>query len=179
MSILQWAAIGVLALAMFVICARAMRKGLPTLDEHIARARENIRQTEMEIEQNRKDISSREQLHLLRSAMEDLVRLDGQRQGYEVTEKNGAVELSTPKGSWKVTILMREKNLKSRGRTLHGKCRWHLEGFGLDESYMDLASLMRGLNERLRGGWETENNASHILRRMTHLPQEPRRRRRL
>lgn len=179
MSILEWAVIGVLALVMFVISARVMRKGLPTLDEHMAKTWGNMRQTEKEIEKNRKEISSGEQLHLLRSAMEDLVRLDGQGQGYEVSEKNGTVELSTPKGSWKVTLLMREKTLKSRARTLHGKCRWRLEGFGLDESYMDLASLMRGLNERLRGGWEKENNSNHILRRMTHLPQEPRRARRL
>ncbi len=180
MSLIEWIIIGVLGLAMFVISARVMRKGLPTLDENRRNWQENIHQTEMAIEKDRKNISSSEQLQLLKAAVEDLVRLEGMPQGYEVLEKDGMVELNTPEGSWKVRLLMREKGLKGSKRTLHGKCRWQLEGFGFDESYLDMASLMRSLNGHLHDG-SRENDRddrSHILRRMTHLPQEPGQRKR-
>lgn len=175
MSILEWAALGALALAMLVICARVMRRGVRTLDEKRMEWQENMRQTEKQIEKDRKNISFGEQLNVLRVAMEDLLRLEGEPAGYQVQEKDGILELCTPGGSWKVRLLMRERGLKSSRRVLHGKCRWLLEGFGVEESHMDPASLMRSLNEHLHGrsmpGQDEEE--SHIARRMSHLPQEP------
>ena len=177
MSILQWAAIGALALGMLVICARVMRRGVRTLDENRKEWRENMRQTEKRIEKDRKNISSAEHLNILRAAMEDLLRLDGLPEGHEVLEKDGCLELRTPKGVWRVKLSMRERGLKSSGRVLRGKCRWDLEGFGIEESHMDPASLMRSLNEHLHESHLSNRNEeeSHIARRMSHLPQEPRR----
>lgn len=177
MNILEWAVLGVLGLAMFVISARVMRRGLPTLDDKRKSLSESMRQKEMELDKDRKNISSGEQLRLLRAAAEDLIRLDSPGQGFEVIENRDGVELKTPQGSWKVSIQMKEKGLKGSGRVLHGKCRWRLEGFGREEAYDDMASLMRRLDESLRGGASREpEDKSHILRRLTHLPQEPRRR---
>lgn len=175
MSILEWAAIGALALAMLVICARVMRKGVPTLDENRMKWQENMRQTEIQIEKDRKNISSGEHLNIIKSAMEDLLRLDGQPAGCEVREKDGILELHTPEGSWNVELLMRESGLRSSKRVLHGKCRWRLEGFGYEESHTDPASLMRSLNEHLhdKSLHGRDEEESHITRRMSHLPQEP------
>lgn len=175
MSILEWAAIGALGLAMLVICARVMRRGVRTLDENRMEWRENMRQTEKQIEKDRKKISSAEHLNILRAAMEDLLRLEGQPQGYEVRGKDGTLELCTPQGSWRVELIMRESRLKSSSRVLHGQCRWRLEGFGIEESHMDPASLMRSLNEHLHedGKEGRHEEESHIARRMSHLPQEP------
>ena len=164
MSILEWGAIGILGLGMLLMCAKTMLKGLRTLDDNRK-------------EKDRADISSGEHLLMLKAAMEDLLRLDGSPQGYEVLEKDGALELATPKGSWRVELAMREKALRSGKRVLHGKARWRLAGFGVEESHMDPASLMRSLNAHLRGAPPEEPAAEspHIARRMSHLPQEPRR----
>lgn len=175
MSILEWAAIGALALGMLVICARVMRRGVRTLDENRMEWRENMRQTEKQIEKDRKNISSAEHLNILRVAMEDLLRLEGRPEGHEVREKDGGLELRTPKGVWRVELSMRERGLKSSGKVLHGKCRWRLEGFGIEEFHMEPASLMRSLNEHLHESSLSGRGVgeSHIARRMSHLPQEP------
>lgn len=175
MSILEWAAIGALALVMLVMCARVMRRGVRTLDENRKEWREHMHEQEQQIEKDRKNISSGEHLAILRAAMKDLLRLEGDPEGYEVLDKDGALELSTPQGSWRVELLMHESGLKSARRILHGKCRWRLEGFGFEELHMDPASLMRSLNEHLHneGSRGRDEEESHIARRMSHLPQEP------
>lgn len=175
MAIIVFGFMGAAGLAMLVICARVMRRGVRTLDENRMEWRENMRQTEIQIEKDRKNMSSGEHLKILRAAMEDLLRLEGQPEGYSVREKDGILELSTPEGSWKVELLMRESGLRSSKRVLHGKSRWRLEGFGLEELHADPASLMRSLNERLHARSEAgkEEEQSHIIKRMSHLPQEP------
>lgn len=175
MTIIILASVSVLALAMLVICARVMRRGVRTLDENRMEWRENMRQTENRIQQDNKNISSMEHLNILRAAMDDLLRLEGQPKGYKVQAKDGILELCTPQGTWKVKLLMRESGLRSSKRVLHGKCRWRLEGFGIEESHMDPASLMRSLNEHLHESspFGKEEEQSHIMRRMSHLPQEP------
>lgn len=180
MSILEWAAIGAIGLAMLVICARVMRKGVRTLDEKRRDWSEQMRQTELQIEKVNKNISSAEHLDIMKAAIEDLLRLENHSAGYSVSGEGKTIKLQTPQGEWKVELLMRESGLKSNRRVLHGASRWRLSGFEHEELHTDPASLMHSLNEHLHrtNKEDLAPDPDHITRRMTHLPQEPGRKRR-
>lgn len=180
MSILEWAIIGLLGLVMLVLSARVMRRGVRTLDENRKEWQEHIQQTEREIEKDRKNISSSDQLQLLKAAMLDLLRLNGCTTDCKVEENDGVLLLISPAGEWRVELIMKESSLRSSKRVLHGQARWRLEALGHEELHMDPASLMRSLNEHLKNAQipETRELDSHIRRRMSHLPQEPGYRRR-
>lgn len=173
MSIVEWAVIGALFLGIMIFCARIMRKGISTLDENRRHYMERIQQEERKIDEDRKNITAREHLGIMRAAMDDLLRLDGFPAGCSVEQKGNAIEMTTPGETWRVELLMRERGLKSSGRVLHGRSSWRLSGGVHDELHPDPASLMRSLNRHLHEDSGLADEPGHLARRLAHLPQEP------
>lgn len=145
----EWIILGALALIGLAMSARIMRKGLPTLDDNRKSYMEKIHETERRLAEDRKNISSAEHLDVMGAALRDLLRLDGDPHGFSVRKMGNAWELATPKGAWRVELLMHEKSLRTSGRVLHGRSRWLLSGFDIVETHPDPASLMRSLNARM------------------------------
>lgn len=148
--VLEWALIAAVLFGAMIFCARVMRNGLTTLDDDRKHCLERIHAEESKIEEDRKHISSFEHLRIMRAAVEDLLRLEGNPPDHVISMRGHGLALQTPKGTWSIELVMRERALKSTGRILHGKSRWRLEGADLSEDHPDPASLMRSLASHLR-----------------------------
>lgn len=170
--ILDWALVGAVLIGALIFCARIMRRGLTTLDEDRQRYFERIQACESRIREDRKNMSSLEHLAVIRAAVEDLLRLEGNPPDHVLASVGHMLTLQTPDGTWKIKLVMRERALKSTARTLHGKSRWRLEGPGHAEDHDDPASLMRSLHAHLR---DRENDhppmPPHLAARISGLPQ--------
>lgn len=173
-SILQWVFLGALLLGLILFCARIMRKGIRTLDDDRKRWLERMHTEELRIEEDRKNIAAADHLVMMRAAVDDLLRLEGRTQGYETRSEGRRIELATPNGPWLVELLMREKNLRSAHRVLHGRSRWLLSGFGVHEQHADPASLMRSLACHLRGEDNPLFEPEHLARRLARAPGKAR-----
>ena len=58
--------------------------------------------------------------------------------------------LHTPGGDWRISLSMRERQLRAVRKVAHGQGRWHLYGPELHEEYTELAPLMCALHTHLR-----------------------------
>lgn len=168
MTMFEWAAIAALMLAILIFCARIMRRGLTTLDEDRQHYLERIKSGEKQLAEDRKKIPALEHLHIMRAALEDLIRLDGNPPGYSVQMHGRIIELVTPEGNWKIQLIMRERGLRSTSKVLHGKARWLLTGFDRQEEHPDHASLMRSLNARLHSKDDWHDNLPQLNRGTMH-----------
>lgn len=166
MSILEWAALGAISLGVLIFCARIMRRGLTTLDDDRRHCMERIRLEERQLAEDRKNISAMEHMLVMRSALDDLLRLDGYPEGYSINSGDKYHELATPEGIWRIELAMREKNLRSTRRVIHGTGRWMLSGCGHYEQHPDPASLMRSLNEHLHQVAPPVSEPEHLARRL-------------
>lgn len=170
MTMLEWSVLGAILLAILIFCARIMRRGLTTLDDDRRQYLEKIRGHEARIEEDKKRISARDHLAIMRAALEDLIRLDGNPPGYSVSQNAQTLQLATPRGVWEVRLVMRERSLRTSARVLHGKSRWLLSGFGQQEQYPDPASLMRSLNARIHAVDDEFANLPQLARGPDHNP---------
>lgn len=151
MSVFDWSILAALLFAIIIFCARIMRKGLTTLEDHRREYISKIKATELQLQEDNKNISSQDHLYIMRIALEDLIRLESFKknspaQNYEVVQEESKLFFKTPRGVLTVQLHMRERNLKTTRRVLHGKSRWTLTGFGYSHNYFDPAVLMRDLN---------------------------------
>ena len=146
MGILEWGGLGALFLGLTFFCAKIMRNGLTTLDEHRAQYLSSIHEKEKIIHEEKKTIAADEQMLLMKYAAEDLIRLAGAPQGYKISVEKRRIVLSTPSGEWHIDLMMAEKNLRSANRRLHGRSKWILSGNGEVEEYNDAGEVMRSLN---------------------------------
>lgn len=174
MGILEWALLGALMLLALAISARVMRKGVSTLDDNRRQWLENMAAADRQLADDRRNMPASEHLLIMRTAVEDLLRLDDFPEGCEVRQESGKVLLRTPAGEWMVELNMREKGVRGGGKVLHGKPRWRLTGPDVEEEHVEPASLMRSLNDHLHARASKNDVPEHLARRMRHLPQEPR-----
>lgn len=169
MTMLEWAGIGAIAFALFVFSARVMRRGLPTLDDDRQRHLAHIGEEKRKISEDVRNISAAEQMHVANAAIADLLRLEGLGQMAELSAEGHVIELRLPDRAFKVRLLMKEANLRSAHRALHGASRWRLEAGGACEEHRDLAALMSGLAAHLRGdGDNVDTPPPHIARRVAN-----------
>lgn len=169
--LLEWGVIAAILLGAMIFCARIMRKGITTLDEDRQHYLERIREEENRLAEDRKNISSTEHLQIMRAAVEDLLRLAGNPEGYSIGTQGRSLTLQSPKGPWLIELVMRERNLKLSGRTLHGRSRWRLEGNGHCENHDNPASLMRSLHAQLLANEkQPEPEPAHLAARIAPLP---------
>ena len=173
-GILEWALLGAVMLLALAISARVMRKGVSTLDENRKQWLENMAAANRKLEEDRKNMPASEHLMIMKAAMEDLLRLDGNPEGFTVRHNGSKLELETPCGTYGVMLVMRESGLRSSTKILHGKSRWRLSGQDFEEEHADPASLMRSLDNHLHSRDSCSAEPGHLARRMRHLPQEPR-----
>ena len=167
MTLMEWAVVGALLLGIIVWCVRRMRRGIRTLDEDRKTQLEKIQVGERRLAEDRKNISAAERLEVVRAAMEDLLRLDDNPEGCSVISNGSTLELSTPKGSWRVELIMNEKKLRVSRKVLRGRSKWLLSGFGHSEHHEDPAGLLKSLNEHFHSeDWEAEGPA-HLARRFS------------
>lgn len=151
MSAFEWSFLGALLFAIIIFCARLMRRGLTTFDDHRKEYISKIKATELQLQEDNKNIPSQDHLYIMRTALEDLIRLEccnknESMQNFEVTEEASKLFFKTPRGVLTVQLHMRERSLKTTGRVLHGKSRWTLTGFGYSRNYSEPATLMSDLN---------------------------------
>lgn len=149
MGIFEWAGFGALLLGLMMFCARLMRRGLTSLDEHRAHYLENIHQGERDVEEVNKSMGADEHLRIVHSAVNDLLRLDDNPSGFTLSLAKRKIILQTPEGPWEIELLMRERQLKGSQKVLHGRSHWRLSGFGKTEDHGDIAELMASLNRHL------------------------------
>ena len=154
----EWIAAGVVLLVVVVFCIRLMKSGLTTLEDERALCDERIRTMEEQVRQDQKNMPSSEHLHIALAGLRDMLRLADYPSGFwleVVQEGNGAVRekvllLHTPSGDWRISLSMRERQLRAVHKVAHGQGRWHLYGFGVHEEYTDLPRLMCALHNHLR-----------------------------
>ncbi len=172
---LQWAALGAIMLAALVFCARIMKRGLTTLDDDRKQCIEKIRLRERQLAEDRKNIPAADHMLLVRAAVEDLMRLEGRPEGFSITDHGNACELHCPTGDWRIELAMRELNLRSTKKVVHGRCLWLLSGKDCHETHADPASLMRSLNQHLHESMAVPGEPEHLARRLAHATVHPRR----
>ncbi|MGE9985265.1 translation initiation factor IF-2 [Desulfovibrio sp. SGI.169] len=165
--LLEWAVAGAVILAGLIFCLRIMRRGITTLEQDRDQYLERIRAGELQLREDRKNISLEEQCRVLRAAVEDLLRLAGNPPGHELSGDGPRLLLRTPTGEWRLELNMRERSLRTTRKVPHGRSRWLLSGGGHEESFDDLADLMRSLNARLRGDETTPTGLEHLARRLS------------
>ena len=202
MALWEWAAAGAVFVAIVVLCVRLMKRGLSTLEDERAQCLERIREMEEKIKEDQKNMASSEHLRIARAGLEDLLRLAGNPQGIwlEVVAKGRgeaqgeALVLHLPQEDLRVSLSMRERELKGVRKVAHGRGRWHLSGLNLHEEYTDIVPLMRAISARLAaclGGADSANapvcvlgdpaadvppELPHLMRRFTSArPARPRR----
>ena len=105
--ILEWAAAGAVILAGLIFCVRIMRRGITTLDEDRVQYLERIHAEERQLDEDRKNISLDEHLHVLHAAVADLLRLAGNPPGHALTGHGSTLVLRTPEGEWRIELIMR------------------------------------------------------------------------
>lgn len=164
MTVLEWAAIGALGLAILLFCARIMRRGLTTLDDDRKRYEERVREETRLLSECNKKITADEQLLLARAAIADLLRLE--QKECRVDSSDHTIDIGLPEQTVRVRLQMREINLRSTHRALHGQSRWLLEASGRSEEFRDIAALMARLNDLLHGA-NAEIVPDHIARRLS------------
>lgn len=165
--ILEWAAAGAAILAGFFFCFRLMKRGLTTLDQDRADYYARIRAAEDQLREVNKNIPLSEHLYIARAGLEDLLRLAGNPPGFSLSGQGRALVLHTPHGPWRIALSMRERTLRGTHKVVHGRSRWRLSGFGLDEHFNDLASLMCSLNAHLRGDAGVPPEPPQFARRLS------------
>ncbi len=154
----EWIAAGVVLLVVIVFCVRLMKSGLTTLEDERARCDERIRTMEEQVRQDQKNMPSSEHLHIALAGLRDMLRLADYPSGFwlEVAkDSNGAASektlvLHTPDGDWRISLSMRERQLRAVHKVAHGQGRWHLYGSDVHEEYADLPRLMCALHNHLR-----------------------------
>lgn len=173
MGILEWAGLGALFLGIMVFCARIMRRGLSTLDDDRHKYMERIHEGEKRLAEDRKNIAALDHISIMRAALEDLMRLEGNPEGFSVIQEGMSLELVTPDGVWHIDLAMRERHLRSAHRVLHGRGRWILSGFGLHEEHQEIGGLMASLNSHLRAEPVICGEPEHLARRIGALHASP------
>ncbi|MDY0260668.1 MAG: hypothetical protein RBR41_13510 [Desulfovibrio sp.] len=156
----EWGAAGVVLLIVVVFCVRLMKRGHTTLEDERALCDERIRTMEEQIRQDQKNMASSEHLHIALAGLRDMLRLADYPSGFwlEVQDhargaaNEKALVLHTPDGDWRVSLSMRERQLRAVHKVAHGQSRWHLYGTGVHEEYEDLPRLMCALHNHLRKG---------------------------
>lgn len=157
MAFWEWAAAGAVFVAIAVLCVRFMKRGLTTLEDERAECLERIRQMEEKIKEDQKNMASSEHLRIARAGLEDMLRLAGNPAGMRLEavarglgEAQGeALVLHLPEGEMRISLSMRERELKGVRKVAHGRGSWHLSGLGTNEEYTDLVPLMRAVSARL------------------------------
>lgn len=165
MTIFDWGIFGALILAILIFCARLMRRGIVSLDDRRSQYIEKIHAGELQLAEDRKKISSREHLAIMRSALEDLIRLDDNPPGWQVIQHDKTLEFITPENAWTIELVMRERNLATTGQTLHGKSRWTLIGSDRIEQHAEPISLMASLNKHIHNSDDDFENLPHLQRK--------------
>lgn len=166
MGILEWVGIGVVMLVAGVISVRIMRRGLPTYEEDREKYLDKMAQGHRLLDEDKKNISAREQIYFMRSALNDFVRLESL--DARVEEQGNALLLQSRDTIWRIELLMRERMLASSKKVIHGQSRWLLTGPNVKEEHLDCAPLMASLNAHWHGIVPEINEPEFVSRRLAH-----------
>lgn len=166
MSIFEWAVLGALLLGIVMFCARVMRGGIKTFDDHRRGYLENMRAGERRLEEDKKNISASEHVDIAYACVRDLLRLNDAPDTWQISRDARAITLTTPEGAWTLKLLMKESKLKSADKVLRGKNKWSLSNGKTTEFFADPADLFRFLNSRLRSEEATPPEPEHFARRV-------------
>ncbi len=136
----------------FVFSMRASRHHAKSLIDTREEYRHRIATMESKRDEEIKEIPSEQQRLLLRSAVEDLIRLNGKADTYAVSAERSALTVTTPDDQWTIRFTGRETRLRTVRRTLHGNELWLLQGKRQQIQFDDIRDLMATLNAWMKGG---------------------------
>lgn len=171
---LETAFLGALAILGFVVVARIFRKGLGNYSQRQKAMRTRIRKTSAAIREDTHSTPLSEQMALMEAAVRELLLLSGNPSGCSVARcGREELHLHTPRGSWRIRLVLRAANLRGARRTLHAG-QWEVGSVqgGDVQTFAELAPLMRYLsglvhpeNKRLEG---VDAEPPEFRRRLTH-----------
>lgn len=163
--------VGAVVIAGMLLCRKIMQSGTTTLAQARDKYRARILDGEKQLQNDANDITFDEQAHLLRVALEDLLRLEDSRTNFRLREDGkAAFILESPQSTMRVSFAMREQKLRATQKILHGHERWTLTANGVDEEFASIATLMTRINEHLHGDiCDLPPEMAHIARRFRHL----------
>lgn len=175
MNLIEWAALGAIAFFALIYSARIMRRGISTLDDDRAQYLAHIAEGERQLAEDRKHISAQEQLYQMRAALFDFLRLENLPDS-RIEDKGHIISIVTPKQTFDIELIMRERLLASTKRMLHGRSRWILRSAGLYETHSEMSGLMASLNAHWHGAPSQEPEQDFIARRLAAARRAPQRR---
>lgn len=162
---------GIIVVAGLIVCRRVMKAGTTSWEQARDKYRARIQEEEKSLQDNTKSMTLEEQMHLLNVALKDLLRLEGDKPSYGLTQKHQTeFVLESPQGTMTITFHMREQKLRATQQVLRGHERWKLSFNGIDEEFTNIASLMTRINEHLHDeGCAMPPEMAHLARRFRHL----------
>lgn len=167
---LTWGIAGAIILVGIVVCRRILRAGQTSLAQSREKMQSRFLDGEKRLQEDAKNISLEEQIHILHAALEDLLRLEGNKPGFHIhQEDKSCFLLTTPSGAIRITFSLREQQLRATQQVLRGHERWCMEQNGLKETFSSIAALMTRINDHLHG--DDDNlppEMSHLARRFRH-----------
>lgn len=167
---LMWGIAGGIIIVGLIVCRRILRTGQTSLAESREKMQARILHGEKQLQEDAKNIPLDEQIYLLRAALEDLLRLEGDKPGFRIRQEDKSnFVLATPTGEIRISFSMREQQLRGSHQILRGHERWFMESNGLKENFASIAALMTRLNEHLQGDDNSlPPEMSHLARRFRH-----------
>lgn len=165
MTLLEWAALGAIAFFVLLYCARIMKRGLTTLDDDRNQYLAHMEAGQRQLAEDRKHISAQEQLYQMHAALADFLRLEDLTDG-SIEDRGHVISIASPRKSFEVELVMRERLLASTKRMLHGRSRWILRGEGLYEIHSEMSALMASLNTHWHGEPGQEPEPDFVARRL-------------
>lgn len=138
----------------FVFAARAKKHHAKSLNDAREEYRQRIETMESELDEEIKEIPSSQQILLLRTAVEDLLRLNGKAGGYVVSADGMVLTVACPDDLWTIRFTGRETRLRTVRKTLHGHELWLLQGKQRQIQFDDIRDLMATLNAWMKEGGE-------------------------
>lgn len=167
---LTWGIAGAITLVGLVVCRRILRAGQTSLAQSREKMQSRFFEGEKQLQEDAKKISLDEQIHILRAALEDLLRLEGNKPGFHIRQEDkSSFALITPSEEIRITFSMREQQLRATHQVLRGHERWAMEHNGLKEQFSTIAALMSRLNDLLHGDDNSlPPEMSHLARRFRH-----------
>lgn len=166
MTIIEWATLGALLIALFIFCARLMRRGLSSLDDTRKKHLEKIDGEKQHLAEDAKNISAYDHLYVLHAALADLIRLSENPVAWQMHRHNNVITLKSPSAYWEIELVMRERALSSTRRILHGKPDWILRSKDSQEHFPEIGKMMKVLNEHIRSRAQSECLPPCITRRL-------------
>ncbi len=145
------AMMAVLGIIGFVAVGRIMRQGRHSFSARHEAMDNRIKETTQDMRERNNSMQSSEQLHIIASALKDVLEIKGHNAHEIITEYPDRVELNLPQGLVSVHYMQKTKTLRSIQKTMHGQGLWEVRQGDMVQTFNGLIQLERHLQSLLAG----------------------------